>query len=132
MPNVVDEIDWSQVSLEQGMTPDMVIRAYTEAVKDLKHLDREFDRFFSGKRKQATHKMFTTNIFDVVQTNVFYNHHEQIDVSRLLQFVAADDRSLFSDVTKFVYGFFHEKPKTNLLLNRFKGLYVYYLIKAGF
>jgi len=130
--SVVDEIDWSQISLEQGMTRDMVIRAYTEAVKDLQHLNREYNRFFSGKRKQATHKMFTTNIFDVVQTHVAYNHLDQIDVSQMLHYIAADDRTLFSDITMFVYQFFHEKPKSTLVLNRFKGLFVYYLCKAGF
>jgi len=131
MPSVED-IDWSQVSLQQGTTPEMVIRAYEEAIKDLAHLNREFKRFFSGKKKQASHKMFTTNIFDNVQTLVCYGHDDKIDVSGLLPMVSADDRGLFSDVCLFVYGFFHEKPKTGLLLSRFKGLFVYYLCKVGF
>lgn len=131
MPSVED-IDWSQVTLPRGTTPDMVIHAYEGAMKDLAHLNREFDRFFSGKKKKSTHKMFTTNIFDNVQTLVWYNHEDRIDVSGLLQFVSADDRGLFSDICKFVYSFFHEKPKTTLLLERFKGLFVYYLCKVGF
>jgi len=131
MPSVQD-IDWSQVTLEAGVTPEMVIRAYEQAIIDLTKLNQEFNRHFSGKKKKASHKMFTTNIFDQVQILVYYNAADQIDVHELLNFVAADDRGLFSDVCKFVYQFFHEKGKTDLVLSRFKGLLVYYLCKVGF
>lgn len=131
MPSVQD-IDWDQVTLEQGMTPERVIAAYESAVKDLVHLNKEFNRFFSGKKKKATYKIMTYSIFDAVQLYVFYNPNDEIDVSGLVRFISSDDRGLFSDVVKFVYQFFHEKGKTMLLLNRFKGLLVYYLCKVGF
>lgn len=131
MPSIHD-IDWDQVSLEKGMTPEKVIQAYNETLKDLVHLDNEFNRFFSGKRKKAKIPMMTLSIFESVNLYVHYNPNDQIDVSRLLPFIASDDRKLFSDVCTFVYNYFHEKPKTNRTLNQFRGMLVYYLCSVGF
>jgi hypothetical protein len=131
MPSVED-INWNKVSLKKGITQEMVIRAYEEAAKDIVKLNQEFDRFFSGKKKKASRPMPVASIFDIVQYSVFYNLDDQIDVHLLLTYIPSDDKYLFADICTFVYQFFHEKPKTSILLEKFKGLLVYYLCKAEF
>lgn len=131
MRNFAD-IDWSQVILPPGTSRSDIEHNYQEALKDIVKLDKEFKRYFSNKKKKAVHGMMTDDIFREVWNHVRYLPNNEIDVSHIARLVLRDDRELFKDVTKFVGQLYVGKPQTFLLLHRFKVMYLYYLICAGF
>lgn len=126
------DIDWSKLTTPQGVTRETIERDYQNAAEDLKKINQEFERYFSNKRKKARVQMLTDNIFRAVNDNVFFHTNGMIDVQGLLKFVTNDDRNLFSDVCKFVYQLYADKPMNNWRLSQFKGLLTYYLCCAGF
>ena len=128
-----DKIDWSKVTLPKDVKRENVKRDYENAIEDLKLLSKEFDRYFAGKKmRQARVQMMTDNIFRAVNDNVTFRANGMLDVERLLQFIANDDRPLFADVCKFTYQFYADKPMNGWRLSQFKGLLTYFLCRAGF
>ena len=131
MPKI-DEINWSEVSIPNNTSREQIIRSYENAFEDLKKLNEEYKRYFSNKMKNPRVQFMHDNIFRCVNELVSFHENGIIDVQELLQFIANDDRDLFSDVCKFVYQFYAGKPMNSWRLSQFKSLLTYYLCRTGF
>lgn len=123
------DVDFSKVTLPEGVTRDILIQRYESTLDDLNYLKKQFRKYVRDRK--APYQILATSLYDAIQMTVHYNGNV-IDVQKLSFLVPKESQPLYIEIVKLIYGIVDGKPKTDATLMKFKSLLCVYLCIAGF
>lgn len=103
-------------------------------LEDDKIISADFRKHFENRRANVRIKLPPpyNSLTDLVNHEVSYDHNNQLDVRRMINYISKIDRKLFTDLARFVGERYIEKPAGQLTLMQYRADLARRMLECGF